>query len=163
MILPVITYPNENLRKKSEELSVEKIASPEVQSFITDLIETMLKEDGLGLAAVQVDKHWRIFAVATEDGPMVFINPKISFKSWFKEMDEEGCLSIPGVFGTVKRPKAVIIKSLDRNGEKVSMKATGLFARVIQHEFDHVNGDLFIDKIQTVTRGQEILDEMKAK
>jgi len=163
MILPIIKYPNKNLRKKSQDLSKEQILSPETQGFIVNLIETMFKEDGLGLAAVQVDKHWNMFAVATEDGPMVFINPKIVYKSWLKETDEEGCLSVPGVYGLVKRPKTVIIKALDRNGNKLSMKAKGLFARVLQHEADHTQGVLFIDKTNKITRGDDVLRELNTK
>src|SRR3989339_1642874 len=100
-MLPIVNYPSLILRKRTKR--VKNILSPEIQSFTKELIKTMIKEDGLGLAANQVNADQQILAVNFQDQPMVFINPVIYYKSWSKESGEEGCLSFPGVFGLVSR------------------------------------------------------------
>lgn len=161
MLLDIITLPNKNLRQVSETIKKPDIESPVMQKFFDDLSETMLKKDGIGLAAIQVDKPWRVFSVATEKGPQIFINPQIIKKSLKKQLDEEGCLSIPQVYGTVKRSQKITVRAIDRNGEEFILKASGLFARVIQHENDHLNGILFIDKTKKITSGQEIFEKLQ--
>ena len=146
MILPIITNPNDILRQKAKE--VVDIKSKRIQQLILDMTETMKKKDGIGLAAPQINKSLKMVVVNTTNETLVLINPKITKKSWKKENGEEGCLSIPGVFGMVKRHKSVKAKFLDRKGEKVEIKAQGMLARVIQHEIDHLNGILFIDKLE---------------
>ena len=94
---------------------------------------------------------------------MPLINPKITRRSWKKDVVEEGCLSIPQVFGTVKRPVKIWVSTQDLNGQKVKFTANGMFARVIQHEVDHLNGILFIDKVSQITGGQDILDKISAQ
>lgn len=163
MKLQVITIPHKTLRNKAKSVDKHDLQKDTMQMFITNLIETMRKEDGIGLAAPQVDHSLRMFVIATEDGAKVFVNPKILTKSWSKNIDEEGCLSIPAVYGTVKRSNKVMIKALDRNGESFLLKANGLLARVIQHENDHLNGEMFIDKVIKITKGQDKLDEMLEK
>ena len=154
MSLAILKYPNESLRKKSREMPRDEILDPKIQDFFDQLNATMQKEDGVGLAASQVDKRWRVFSISTDEGPVIFINPKLTAKSWRKETDEEGCLSVPRVYGLVKRPRAVKMEAITRNGEIISLKATGLMARVIQHEIDHLDGILFIDKVTKITRGE---------
>ena len=154
MVLNIITYPNKNLRQKSQLLTLEQIQDQVWQQFFIDLAETMQKKDGIGLAAIQVDRAWRVFVVSTEDGPKFFINPKIIRKSWKKVIDEEGCLSIPDVYGLVRRPEKIVIKARDIKGQKFQLKASGMYARVIQHEYDHLHGKLFIDKIEKITKGK---------
>lgn len=146
MILSVITHPNEILRQKAKE--VVDIKSKEIQQLIPDMVETMIEEDGIGLAAPQINKSIRMIAVNTKEGPFILINPKITKKSWKKEVGEEGCLSVPGVFGLVKRSKEIIVKFLDQNGKEQKLKAKDMLARVVQHEVDHLNGVLFIDKLE---------------
>ena len=163
MLLDVLIIPDSKLRHKAQKLTSQQLKSPEVQSFIDNLIETMKTKDGIGLAAVQVGKDWPIFCVATADGDQVFINTKIIKKSWRKQVDEEGCLSVPDVYGTVKRSENIIVKAQDRNGKSFTIKAYGLFARVIQHEYDHLQGVLFVDKLLTITKGADILQSLKNK
>lgn len=161
MILPIITLPNPKLRQKSTLVDKNFLLQPTTQKYIDDLIETMVKKDGLGLASVQVDKLWRIFAVATDEGPLVFVNPLITKKSFFKNTDEEGCLSIPEVFGNVKRSQKITVTALGRDGNEFTLKAQGLLARVIQHENDHLDGILFTDKASIITKGKEKLQQLK--
>ena len=153
MILNILKIPDKHLRLVAEKLTLSQLKDSQVQSFIDDLIETMAKKDGIGLAATQVDKRWRIFCVSTIDGPLVFVNPKILKSSWRKDTREEGCLSLPHIFGLVKRPSKVQVTAYSRAGEKFTMDAFGLLARVIQHENDHLDGVLFVDKAKKITQG----------
>lgn len=116
------------------------------------MIETV-NGRGIGLAAPQVGTNKRIIIVQTKNGPTAFINPKIFSTSLFKNSGEEGCLSVPGVWGVVKRFKKVKIKALNRQGEKIIIKADGLESRIFQHEIDHLDGLLFIDKVEKITHG----------
>lgn len=152
-MLKIITNPHPILRKKAKEISVEEI--PNLQKFFNNMEKTMLNKDGIGLAANQVDVLKRIIIVNTKDGPLAIINPKISRKSFRKEEAEEGCLSVPNVFGYVKRHKHIMVSGLDRQANKLKIKAKGLFARVIQHEVDHLDGILFIDKAKKYLKGQK--------
>lgn len=126
----------------------------ELQTLIDDMAETMKKADGIGLAAPQVGHSIRLILVAQEQKPLVLINPELSNHSFRKEMAEEGCLSIPGVFGTVKRHRRLLWRGYDRNGKKIEGEASGLFARVLQHEVDHIDGILFIDRVKKITHGK---------
>jgi len=151
-MLEIIKYPSKILRIKSRK--VKNIFDSQFQKFIEDLKETMIKADGLGLAANQVNKDLRIFAVNAQGGVKIIINPFIYYKSLFnQEIGEEGCLSFPGLFGLVKRPKKIRLFYRDENGRLNHIVASGLLARVIQHETDHINGVLFIDKMLKVTKG----------
>ena len=148
MILNIIKHPNPLLREKSREIERDEIFSPEFKNFIKNMTKTMLKKDGVGLASPQIGELKRIFIAVINGTPQVFINPKITKKSWRKNTMEEGCLSIPGVYGKVKRPTSVEVEYLDLSGEKRKIKANKFNARVIQHETDHLNGILFIDRMK---------------
>jgi len=141
-LLDIITHPNPILRKKSAK--IERITN-EMKRLVLDMEKTMLERDGVGLAAPQVGENIRLIVVNTKDGPIHLINPKITRKSWRKELGEEGCLSIPEVYGKVRRHKKVKAVYQDKNNNRIKIKAEGLLARVIQHEIDHLNGVLFID------------------
>ncbi len=142
MILKIVKYPDSVLRKKCKE--VEEI-TPEVKKLIEDMAKTMGKNNGVGLAAPQVGILKRIIVFETPDGPKGFINPKILKKQKETEIMEEGCLSFPGLFLKIKRAKEIEIEALDENGGKI--KVQGFLARVLQHEIDHLDGILFIDRI----------------
>ncbi len=148
MKLKVITEGDPRLRKKSDPVTLEII--PTLKSFIQNLTQTMYEDDGIGIAAPQVAKNIRIIVIGTKNGPLVMINPKITKKSFRKEWGEEGCLSVPGVFGDVKRSKSISATYLDKRGKLQKIHAQGLFARVIQHEVDHIDGILFIDKAKNI-------------
>ncbi len=148
MILNILIHPHPNLRKKSRELATNEILNPEFKKFIKNLGETMIKKDGIGLAAPQVDKAIRAIVVNIDEKAMPFINPKIIKKSLRKNIMEEGCLSIPGVFDKVKRHTIIWVEYLDLDAKKHKIKASNLFARVLQHEIDHLDGILFIDRVK---------------
>ncbi|MBT3690376.1 peptide deformylase [bacterium] len=159
-MLDVIYYPNKILRKKTKK--VKDILSKEFQLFIKEMSETMLKKDGLGLAANQVNSDLRICIINFHDGPKAIINPNIIWKNIFRKSTyEEGCLSFPNIFGLVKRPKKVYIRYQDKNGKRKWLRASGLLATVIQHEIDHLNGILFIDKIFKYNKGKNKIKELK--
>ena len=149
-IFKILTDHNPVLRKKSKKLSAEEIKSKEIKKFCADMVKTIAGKDGVGLAAPQVGKNIRLCVVNTKNGEIYLINPKIIKKSWAKEWGEEGCLSFPGLFGEVRRHKKIICKFLDREGKENIVQADGLLARVIQHETDHLDGILFVDKARNL-------------
>jgi len=149
-ILNIITHPNPILRRISKNFNVKNIKTDDAQEFFNNMEVTMIKKDGVGLAAPQVGKNIRVITVNTKEGVICCINPEITKKSIMKEIDEEGCLSIPETFGKVKRHKNVTCIYLDRVGNKQELKAKGLLARIIQHEIDHLDGILFIDKAKNI-------------
>lgn len=137
---------DEILRKKSRE--VETI-DEKVQELIQDMLDTMHKLNGVGLAAVQVGILKRIVVIDLyEDGvePYILINPEI-IKTKGEQTVEEGCLSFPNKFAKIVRPKEVTVRALNEKGNKIEIKAKDLLAQAISHEVDHLNGELFIDKI----------------
>ncbi|PIW89945.1 MAG: peptide deformylase [Candidatus Nealsonbacteria bacterium CG_4_8_14_3_um_filter_40_11] len=138
----IIKYPSPVLRKKSQE--VEKVTE-ETKRLGWDMIETMEERKGIGLAGPQVGELKRVITVQLEK-PLIFINPKILKKTKETEAREEGCLSFPGLFLKIKRHKGVEIEALNEKGEKINFEAVGLPARILQHEIDHLNGILFIDR-----------------
>lgn len=124
---------------------VEKI-NKELRQLLDDMAETMYKNDGVGLAAPQVGRAIRAVVIDCQDdtGLIELINPVITFREG-EDVDTEGCLSIPGIYGEVKRSARVKVEFLNRRGKKQHITATGLLARCIQHELDHLDGQLFID------------------
>lgn len=150
MMLPILTLPNPQLRKRSEEVDPKVIATPAFQAWLDDLIETMWKADGVGIAAPQVGRPIRVFIAVDGKTPHVVINPVMTGKSFRMEDGEEGCLSVPGKWGVVRRYKTFKVKCLDRDGNKVTHEPSGFFARVLQHELDHLDGVLFIDRAKRV-------------
>ena len=140
----IIKYPNPLLKKKAEEI---KEVSSDIQKLAKDMIETMKNNQGVGLAAPQVGESKRIIIVDDGSGPRVFINPKIIKKSWKKAMTEEGCLSLPGYTLRIIRPREIEVEWLNEKGERTKLKADGLLARIMQHEVDHLDGILLINRI----------------
>jgi peptide deformylase len=146
-MLPILINPNPILRKISEPVEAAEIPRPDFQKLIDEMTETLIRANGVGLAAPQVGLSKRLIIVQTKNGPTAFINPKIFSTSLSKKENEEGCLSVPGVWGIVKRHAKVKVKALNRQGEKVMIKAGGLESIIFQHEIDHLDGILFIDKV----------------
>lgn len=152
-VLEIRKYPDEVLKKKA--LPVENI-DKDLQRLIDDMVETMHAASGIGIAAPQIGVSKRLIVVdvsAKEEKypPVVLINPEIIETDDFTD-SEEGCLSIPGYVSTIKRAEKVVIKGLDRNGKSVKFEADGLFAIAIQHEIDHLDGILFIDRMSYIKR-----------
>lgn len=152
--LKILKYPNPILKKRCEEI---KDITFEIKELALDMTKTMTDSQGIGLAASQIGELKRIIVVRVENQPRVLINPEIIKKSEEKEVGEEGCLSFPGLFLKIKRAKAVEIETLNLRGEKMKIKAEGFLARVFQHEIDHLDGILFIDRVGAGQRIWELL------
>lgn len=137
------------LRERSRELTAEELSDPKMQKLIDDMIPKMFEADGIGLAAPQIGEGIRVIVIGLfEEQPMVLINPEITFFSKKTQVMDEGCLSVPDFVGPVRRPEKIRFKALDREGNSVNMKVKGMMARVVQHEVDHLDGILFIDRVK---------------
>lgn len=134
---------DEILRKKSRNVN---LIDNKILTLLEDMAETMYHANGAGLAAPQVGILKRLVVIDVGMGIIKFINPVI-IKSYGAQLESEGCLSIPGIFGTVKRPEKVIVRALNENGQAIELEGTGLLARAFCHEIDHLDGVLFIDKV----------------
>lgn len=155
MIFDIITDPNPLLHKRSADVDVSKITSHEMQKFIKDMIETMRIKDGVGLAAVQVGKPIQLLVIVKDYNTysredLCLINPIWTKISRHSNVDEEGCLSVPALYGKVKRYSHIEVKAYDKNGKPITFEAKNFFARIIQHECDHLDGHLFIEKAKDV-------------
>jgi peptide deformylase len=156
-ILKVTRLGHPVLRKISEKVPLEELESPVTQKFIDDMIETMKEHDGVGLAADQVHESKQIAVLEVADNPRypnkskvpltVLVNPSITPLSEEMEDDWEGCLSIPDLRGRVPRHKSIRVQALDRQGKEIDFVANDFHARVIQHEFDHLNGKVYLDRM----------------
>ena len=147
-ILKILTIPEPSLRQKSAAIKPAEILK--LKPLILNMIETMREAEGVGLAAPQVDKNIRLAIINQDAAPdssdWILINPKITKHSWKRLKDEEGCLSIPGAQKKISRFAKITIKALDAKGQPLNFQAEALFARVIQHEIDHLDGILIVDK-----------------
>jgi peptide deformylase len=153
MIREILEYPDARLREVAKPVAE---VTPEIQALVDDMAETMYAAPGCGLAANQIGVDQRIFVVdcAGEDEPSqlrVFINPDIFEKDGVQSW-EEGCLSFPGVTEEIKRAERVKVRALDRDGKMFELEADGLLAVAIQHETDHLNGVLMIDKLSALKK-----------
>lgn len=149
--LPIITLGNPVLRLTARELTQAEIVSPEIQQLIDDMIVTMKKAGGVGLAAPQVNQSLRLFVMKSWPGvPLtVVINPRIEYLDREgKKNSSEGCLSIPGRTLTVPRYKKIHLSYFDRNGEFITKEMGGFGAIISQHEYDHLNGVLIVDLVE---------------
>ncbi|HBF86878.1 MAG TPA: peptide deformylase [Clostridiales bacterium] len=145
-VLPILQEGNEILRKKS--VKVEKI-DLNLSNLLDDMKETLTAAKGAGLAAPQIGKNIRVFIVDVEDGYYEFINPVILGTSG-SQYGAEGCLSVKGKWGDVKRPRKVTVEAYDRYGKKFKTVAKDFFAKAIMHEYDHLDGILYIDKADNI-------------
>ena len=144
MVLEVTKLGEEVLRKKAEPVAE---INDEIRALVEDMFETMIEKDGVGLAAPQIGKSLRLFVViADDDVRRVFINPQIIKTSTEVGEYDEGCLSIPQVYETIVRPLGVTVQAYNEKGRPFTLEADGLLARIIQHEYDHLDGILYIDR-----------------
>lgn len=156
MVYDILTEPNEFLHKPTEPVKPEEIKTREMQKLIKDLTETMYVKDGVGLAAIQVGKAKSIFTLIktfnalNPNEDLCLINPTWQKMSRHFTWEEEGCLSVPGWWGQVKRYSKIKVNALNKKGEPVEFEAKDFFARIIQHEVDHLNGHLFIEKAKNL-------------
>lgn len=143
-LLKILQYPDERLHTVAAPV---REVTDEIRILVQDMAETMYAAPGVGLAATQVDVHKRIIVIDvsdTHDQLLVLINPQISAHSGESDY-EEGCLSVPGIFGKVPRAARVTVEALDKNGERFTLGADGLLAVCIQHEMDHLLGKVFVE------------------
>ena len=149
--LPIIEFPDPRLRTVARPV---KEVDTRIRQLIDDMFETMYEAPGIGLAASQVDVHQRFMVMdisEEHDQPRVFINPEITARDGV-QVDQEGCLSVPGIFADVTRANQITVKFLDRNAQPQTLDADGLLAVCIQHEMDHLAGKLFVDYLSPLKR-----------
>ena len=149
------------LRQKT--VKIKDPLSEEVQGLILNMLETMRAENGVGLASTQVGSNLRLCVVQTEDVQYVLINPQITAKSKNKIISEEGCLSFPGKFFPISRHGEVQVRYLDENGKPSKVKGQDLLARALQHEIDHLDGILIIDRVKKNKAKNKLAPETEIK
>ena len=163
-MLSLVTLPTLSLREQSREVTKKELLAPDLQQFCRDMIPAMYHYQGIGLAAPQVDKNVRVCVIGKDADPalkedLLLVNPEIEILSKKKTTDSEGCLSVPNTYGDVRRSVHLRVKARSIKGESLLFEAKNFFARVIQHEVDHLNGILFIDRAKNA---YEISPEEKA-
>lgn len=151
MSLDILTDPNPELRTVSAPVAEERFGTPELKAFGAQMIEAMIDDNGIGLAAPQVGVHDRMIVVTMNNQPAVYVNPEIISRSAALFDFEEGCLSVPGVFGLVERHKKVKVRARTLEGLPVQLSLKQLNAVIFQHEIDHLDGVLFTDKVKRLT------------
>ncbi len=150
--LPILEFPDERLRTKAAPVET---VDDEVRQLVQDMLETMYDAQGIGLAASQVNVHRRVIVMDVSDNqsrPLVLINPEFTPIGDERDLMSEGCLSIPEYYAEVPRSLRVHLKALDRDGIPYEMEADGLLAHCIQHEYDHLEGVLFVDYLSPLKR-----------
>ncbi|MBO0424195.1 peptide deformylase [Enterococcus plantarum] len=154
MRYPIVIHPNERLKQKAKPVTM---ITDETITLLEDMYETMIAHDGIGLAAPQIGKNLQLAVVEVDEETGLFelINPEIIERKG-SDIDVEGCLSIPETYGTVERADEVTVRYFDREGDEIEVTAYGYLARAFQHEIDHLNGELFIDKIIDPIKPEEL-------
>jgi peptide deformylase len=153
-LLNILRYPDPRLHKVARPVTD---FGEQLQQLVADMAETMYDAPGVGLAATQVDVHERLLVIdvsETHDQLQVFINPEITWASEEKQLYEEGCLSVPGIYDGVERPARVKVKALDQHGKQFELEADGLLAVCIQHEMDHLMGKVFVEYLSPLKRNR---------
>ncbi len=153
-ILSILCYPDPRLHKVAKPVAV---VDDRIRSLTQDMLETMYDANGIGLAATQIDVHERVIVIDVSEErnePMVIINPEIIWASDEKQLGEEGCLSVPGIYDGVERSISVKIKALDEKGVSREIDAEGMLAICIQHEMDHLLGKVFVEYLSPLKRNR---------
>jgi peptide deformylase len=162
-LLPIICYPDPRLQKVAKPvLEVDA----RVKTLIADMLQTMYQAQGIGLAATQIDVHERLIVIDVSeerDQPLVLVNPEITWTSPDKHMNDEGCLSVPGIYDGVQRFDAVHVRALDGQGKSRMIEADGLLSVCIQHEMDHLMGKVFVEYLSPLKRKRIKTKMLKAR
>lgn len=162
-LLPILCYPDPKLHTVAKPVQA---VDARIKTLIADMLETMYESKGVGLAATQVDVHERLIVIDVSegrDGPQVLINPTLTWTSPEVHMNEEGCLSVPGIYDNVQRHDAVKVEALDGDGNKRLIEADGLLAVCIQHEMDHLMGKVFVEYLSPLKRNRIKTKMVKAQ
>jgi len=153
-LLPILCYPDPRLLKVAKPVAS---VDARIQKLVSDMLETMYDAKGIGLAATQVDVHERVIVIdisEERDQPLVLINPELVWKSEATKLNEEGCLSVPGIYDGVMRHEAVHVTALDEKGQIRTIEATELLAICVQHEMDHLMGKVFVEYLSVLKRNR---------
>ena len=162
-LLPILCFPDPKLHTVAKPV---KGVDTRIKTLIVDMLDTMYEAKGIGLAATQVDVHERVIVIDVSegrDGPLVLINPTLLWASPETHLNEEGCLSVPGVYDGVKRHDAVKVEALDAEGQLRLVEADGLLAVCIQHEMDHLMGKVFVEYLSPLKRNRIKTKMVKAQ
>jgi peptide deformylase len=162
-LLPILYYPDPRLHTVARPVQA---VDARIKSLISDMLETMYDAEGIGLAATQVDVHERLIVIdvsSERNEPMVLINPEITWASEDKQVNDEGCLSVPGIFDGVERSSSIKVDALDGDGKLRSIEAEGLLAVCIQHEMDHLLGKVFVEYLSPLKRNRIKTKMLKAR
>ncbi|MFH1171489.1 MAG: peptide deformylase [bacterium] len=151
----LLTYPHAALIAPALPVTEAEFGTRELRLLIEELIDLMRQHRGVGFAATQIGVAKQVAVIEMDDGAFVFLNPEMRQIAKQQLVDEEGCLSVPGVFGRVSRARSVHVRAFDFYGQRLERKARDFFARVIQHEVDHLNGHLFLERCTVITQGVE--------
>ena len=153
-LLPILCYPDPKLHRVAK---VVVSIDARIQTLVANMLETMYDAKGIGLAATQVDVHERLIVIDVSeerDTPLVLINPELVWTSPETHLNEEGCLSVPGIYDGVERHDAVHVRSLDEQGKARTIEATQLLAVCVQHEMDHLMGKVFVEYLSPLKRNR---------
>ena len=151
-LLPILCYPDPRLHTVAKPVLA---VDARIKALIADMLDTMYDASGIGLAATQVDVHERLVVIDVSEErnqPQVLINPEITWASDDKQLNDEGCLSVPGIYDGVERSLSIQVSALDGEGRQRTLSADGLLAVCIQHEMDHLDGKLFVDYLSPLKR-----------
>ena len=162
-LLPILYYPDARLHTVAKPVQA---VDARIKKLISDMCETMYEANGIGLAATQVDVHERVIVIDLSEqrnSPVVLINPEITWASPERQISDEGCLSVPGVYDGVERAAAVKVTALDGEGRSRSLDAEGILAVCIQHEMDHLLGKVFVEYLSPLKRNRIKTKMLKAR
>jgi peptide deformylase len=162
-LLPILCYPDERLHTVAKPVQA---VDARIRTLVADMLETMYHANGIGLAATQVDVHERLIVVDVSEErnrPQVLINPEIVWASDEKQVNDEGCLSVPGIYDGVERSAAVKVRALDADGNERVLQAEGLLAVCVQHEMDHLLGKVFVEYLSPLKRNRIRTKMLKAR
>jgi peptide deformylase len=162
-LLPILCFPDPKLHKVAKPV---QSVDTRIQTLVADMLQTMYDAKGIGLAATQVDVHERLIVIDVSeerDQPLVLINPQTIWTSTETHLNEEGCLSVPGIYDAVERFDAVTVSALDGNGKSRAVQAEGLLAVCIQHEMDHLMGKVFVEYLSPLKRNRIKKKMLKAQ
>lgn len=162
-LMPILCYPDPRLHTVAKPVAQ---VDARVRTLVSDMLQTMYQANGIGLAATQIDVHERVIVIDVSeqrDTPLVLINPKLLWASEQTHVNEEGCLSVPGIYDNVVRHDAIRVEAQDEHGDKRDIEADGLLAVCIQHEMDHLMGKVFVEYLSPLKRNRIKTKMVKAQ